>query len=103
MESTSMQSLAYLIFGLGWPVLIIGSVWLWRHMDHLAHDAKTFLNINLATFYLLGFVSTLYWLGQPWQVAVFPAFAIFLVLFVIVLRTTYVVEHQPSGDREAHA
>lgn len=35
------------------------------------------------TFYLLGFVSTLYWLGQPWYVAVFPAFAIVLVLFII--------------------
>jgi hypothetical protein len=98
-----MNSLAYIIFGLGWPVLVVGSIWMWRNMDHLDHIAKIYLNILLTTFYLLGFVSTVYWFGQPWYVAVFPVFAIFLLLFAITLRTTYKVEHQQHSDWEAHA
>ncbi len=98
-----MESLAYLIFGVGWPVLFIGSFWLWRNMDHLSHVAKTYLNVSLAAFYLLGYVCTVFWMGEAWYVGVFPAFAVFLVLFVITLRTTYVMEHSGHGDREAHA
>jgi CHASE2 domain-containing sensor protein len=98
-----MNTLAYFIFGIGWPVLIIGSIWLWRNMDHLDHAAKTFLNVSLASFYLLGYVSTLFWMGQPWYLGILPAFAIFLVLFVITLRTAYVKEHSGQGDMEVHA
>lgn len=97
-----MESLSYVIFGIGWPVLVVGSIWLWRNMDHLSHTEKTYLNLCLASFYLVGFVSTVYWLGQPWYVAVFPAFVVFLVLFVIILRTTYVVEHRQHRDLETH-
>lgn len=100
-----MESLGNFIIAVGWPALVIGSIWVWRNMDHLSHAAKTFLNISLASFYMLGFVCTVYWLEQPWYVGVFPAFVVFLVLFVITLRTTYLAEHQryeTHEDREAH-
>jgi hypothetical protein len=100
-----MEMLAYFIFGIGWPILIIGSIWGWRHEKTFNHIEKTFLNIGLAAFYLLGFVSTVYWLGMSWYLGVIPAFALFLMLFVIELRTVYTAVHgvAPSGDREAHA
>ncbi len=93
-----MESLAYLVFGIGWPVLVIGSLWMWRNMEHLSHVARVYLNVSLASFYLLGFVCTVFWMGEPWYVAVFPAFTLFLVLFIVTLRTTYVMEHREHGD-----
>jgi hypothetical protein len=100
-----VEMLAYFIFGIGWPVLIIGSIWLWRHEQSFNHTEKTFLNVGLTAFYLLGFVSTVFWLGLSWYVGVIPAFVLFLVLFVIELRTVYTAVHRvpASGGREAHA
>lgn len=101
-----MEMLAYFIFGIGWPVLIIGSIWLWRHEKGFNHIEKIFLNVGIATFYLLGFVSTVYWLGMFWYVGVIPAFVLFVVLFAVELRTVYTAVHgigQQGDDREAHA
>ncbi len=84
------QILGYVIFGTGWPVLIIGSIWTWRKITGLAGPARTFLLVALATFYVLGYTATLYWLGQPWLVGVLPAFAAFLVLFIITMRAVMV-------------
>ncbi len=78
--------LGYIIFGVGWPVLIIGSIWAWRKIASLSGQSKTFLNVALLTFYVLGYTCTMYWLGQPWLVGVLPAFAAFLVLFIVSLR-----------------
>ena len=81
------QVLGYVIFGTGWPVLIIGSIWIWRKVGGMAGPARTFLNVALATFYVLGYTATVYWQGQTWLVGVLPAFLIFLVLFIITIRT----------------
>ena len=80
------QTLGYIIFGVGWPVLIIGSIWMWTNAAQLPATAKTFLNVALISFYVLGYVCTVYWQGVSWLVGVLPAFAIFLVLFILTIR-----------------
>ena len=80
------QPLAYFIFGTGWPALIIGTIWIRRKVAGLTGPTRTFLLTSLITFYLLGYTSTVYWLGQPWPIGVLPAFAGFLVLFIVILR-----------------
>ena len=95
--------LAYLIFGIGWPVLVIGSIWLWRHEGVFNHTEKILLNVGVTSFYLLGFVSTVYWLGMSWYIGVIPVFALFVVLFAITIRTVYMASHHPGHtDQEAH-
>ncbi len=34
------QTLGYIIFGTGWPVLIIGSIWMWRKVAHTAWSSE---------------------------------------------------------------
>lgn len=79
--------IAYLVFGTGWPVLVLGTIWVWRRRVALPAPARTFLLTTLATFYVLGYTCTVYWLGQPWPIGVLPAFAAFLVLFIVAIRT----------------
>lgn len=52
----------------------------------LSGPAKTFLNVALVTFYVLGYTCTVYWQGLSWVIGVLPAFAIFLVLFIVTVR-----------------
>ena len=85
-ETSWSQPLAYFIFGTGWPVLIIGTIWIWRRVASLTGPARTFLLTSLVSFYVIGYTATVYWLGQPWPIGVLPAFAVFLVLFIIVIR-----------------
>ena len=80
------QPLAYFIFGTGWPALIIGTIWIWRKVAGLTGPARTFLLTSLITFYVLGYTSTVYWLGLPWPIGVLPAFGVFLALFVTIIR-----------------
>lgn len=80
------KTLGYIIFGIGWPVLIVGSIWSWRKIASLSGQSKTFLNVALLTFYVLGYTCTMYWLSQPWLVGVLPAFVAFLVLFIVSIR-----------------
>lgn len=80
------QTLGYIIFGTGWPALVIGSIWMWQKAGQLPAIAKTFLNVALVSFYVLGYVCTVYWQGMSWQVGVLPAFLAFLVLFVVTVR-----------------
>lgn len=80
------QTLGYTIFGIGWPVLIIGSIWMWTKTGQLPPVAKTFLNVSLFSFYALGYACTAYWQGLSWEVGVLPAFVIFLVLFIVTIR-----------------
>ena len=80
------QVLGYIIFGTGWPILIIGSVWMWQKAGQLPAASKTFLNVALISFYVLGYVCTVYWQGFSWMVGVLPAFVVFLVLFIVVIR-----------------
>lgn len=80
------QPLAYFIFGTGWPTLIFGTIWIWRKVAGLTGPARTFLVTSLVAFYVLGYTCTVYWLGLPWPIGVLPAFAVFLALFVVILR-----------------
>lgn len=80
------QTLGYIIFGVGWPALIAGSIWMWTRSGPLPSTAKTFLNVALISFYVLGYVCTVYWQGLSWLVGVLPAFAIFLALFIAAIR-----------------
>lgn len=80
------QTAGYIIFGVGWPVLIIGSIWMWTKAQQLPATARTFLNVALISFYVLGYVCTVYWQGLSWLMGVPPAFVIFLVLFIATLR-----------------
>ena len=90
------QVLGYIIFGTGWPILIIGSVWMWQKAGQLPAASKTFLNVALISFYVLGYVCTVYWQGFSWMVGVLPAFVVFLVLFIVVIRGFLAVS-KPSG------
>jgi len=81
------QILGYVIFGTGWPVLIVGSIWIWQKVGGLTDPARTFLRVALATFYVLGYTATVYWLGQPWLVGDLSAFVVFLALFLVTIRT----------------
>jgi hypothetical protein len=80
------QLLGYVVFGVGWPVLIIGSIWMWQKTGQFPGAAKTFLNVALISFYVLGYVCTVYWQGLSWLVGVLPAFVVFLVLFIVTIR-----------------
>ena len=89
--------LAYLIFGTGWPILIVGSIWTWKRSAQFAVPARTFLNIALIAFYVLGYVCTAYWLGVSWIAAVLPAFVVFFILFVVALREVHHATNATHG------
>jgi len=80
------QTLGYIIFGIGWPVLIVGSIWMWTKAGRLPAATKTFLNVALISFYVLAYVCTVYWQGLSWLAGVLPAFVIFLLLFIVTIR-----------------
>ena len=80
------QALGYVIFGTGWPILIIGSIWAWRRAGVLEGVNRRFLFIALSSFYVLGYTCTVFWRGGSWIVGVLPAFVVFLVLFIATLR-----------------
>ncbi len=58
-ESIMEKTLGYIIFGVGWPVLIIGSIWAMRKIAGLSGQSKTFLNVTLLTFYVWGYTCTM--------------------------------------------
>jgi len=80
------ETLGYVIFGTGWPILIIGSLWAWRRANILTGATRSFLIIALCSFYVLGYTCTVFWQGGSWVVGVLPAFLVFLVLFIATLR-----------------
>lgn len=88
--------LGYIIFGVGWPVLIIGSIWMWRRAAQLSDSTRYFMNIALIAFYALGYVCTAYWQGLPRTAGVLPVFVVFLVLFVAALRKVSVAAGSAS-------
>ena len=90
------QTLGYIVFGMGWPILIIGSIWMWMEIGNQSSPAKTLLNVALVTFYVLGYTCTVYWFGQSWLVGTLPAFAVFLVLFIVTIRA--VISVSKSGQ-----
>ena len=82
-----MEQLGYAIIPTGWIFLILGSIWIVLKSKSLAGSAKTYLNIALISFYVLGYTSTVYWLGFSWVVGVVPAYFLFLVLFILLIKT----------------
>jgi hypothetical protein len=80
------HSLAYLLLGAGWPLLIIGSVWALRQTVRLSDPAETLLKVSLVSFYTLAYACTAYWIGESWLIGGFPAFLVLLVLLAIVIR-----------------
>lgn len=89
-------ALAWIAFGLGWPVLLVASVWMWSKSTALQGHAKLFLNVSLISFYALGYTCTVYWLGKPWYLGVLPALVVFLVLMYFLVRAFL-----PAGERPA--
>jgi len=76
------DTLGYIIFGTGWPVLIIASIWIAFKTRYLTGLAKSLTYIALISFYVLGYTCTAFWLGASWIMGVLPAFAIFLILII---------------------
>jgi len=81
------QYLSYFTLILGWPMLIMGHYWTWKHSRHLKGSAKTFLNICLVSFYLLAYSCTMYLTDQPWLLGVIPVFVIFSALITMLVLT----------------
>ncbi len=81
------EYISYFTLILGWPMLIIGSLWIWKHSRHLKGSAKTFLNIALISFYLLAYSCTMYLTDQPWLLGVIPVFIIFSALITMLVLT----------------
>jgi hypothetical protein len=76
------ETLGYIIFGTGWPVLILASIWIYFKTASQMGLTKTLVHIALISFYVLGYTCTAYWMGASWLIGVLPAFAIFLVLII---------------------
>lgn len=81
------EYLSYITLALGWPMLILGSLWILKHSRHLKGSAKTFLNIALVSFYLLAYSCTMYLTDQPWLLGVIPVFVIFSALITMLVLT----------------
>jgi len=81
------QILSYVILGLGWPMLFLGTFWAWKHSRHLKGSAKTFLNIAVISFYLLAYSCTMYLTDQPWLIGVVPVFVVFSSLITTMAFT----------------
>jgi len=89
--------LGFPIVGGGWVALIVVSMFIWIKATSLANPAKTFLNIALVSFYVLGYTSTAYWLGQPWLVGLLPAFIAFVIMLFILVKTVNASVDKNSG------
>ena len=81
------QTLVYIIMFIGWIILVLGTIWVRIKSSSLTGPAKTYLNIALISFYVLGYTSTVYWFGFTSAVGVIPAFVVFLVLFIFLIKT----------------
>ena len=91
-------ALAFVAFGVGWPVLIGASVWMWNKSTTLQGHAKTFFYVSLVSFYTLGYTCTVYWLNMPWVVGVLPAFVVFVILIVIMVRAFMIAERPAPSN-----
>lgn len=81
------QMLGNIIIPIGWIILVLGTIWVVMKSGSTTAPAKTYLNIALVSFYVLGYTSTVYWLGFSWTVGVIPALVVFLVLFIVLIKT----------------
>ena len=83
------QTLVYIIIFIGWIILALGTIWVRLKTSPLTGPAKSYLNIALISFYVLGYTCTVYWFGFSPAVGVIPAFLIFLVLFFYLIKTAH--------------
>ena len=83
------QTLVYIIIFIGWIILTLGAIWVRLITKNQTGPAKTYLNISLVSFFVLGYTCTVYWFGFNSVVGVIPAFLVFLVLFFILIKTAY--------------
>lgn len=83
------QTLVYIIIFIGWIILVLGTIWVRLKTSPLTGSAKTYLNIALISFYVLGYTCTVYWFGFTSAVGVIPAFIVFLVLFIFLIKTVH--------------
>ena len=77
------QTLVYVLIFIGWIILVFGTIWARLNTSSLTGSAKTYLNIALISFYVLGYTCTVYWFDFSSAVGVIPAFVVFLVLFIL--------------------
>lgn len=87
------QTLVYIIIFIGWIILVFGTIWVQLKSRPLTGPAKTYLNIALISFYVLGYTCTVYWFGFSSAVGVIPAFVVFLVLFIYLIKTAHSSEN----------
>jgi hypothetical protein len=80
------ELLGYIIFGLGWPILILSSIWVFKNISTQMKLVKNYITIVFLAFYTLGYTATVYWLGKDWIVGVLPAFVVFLILLIWVIK-----------------
>ena len=87
------QTLVYIIIFIGWIILVFGTIWVRLKTSPLTGAAKAYLNIALISFYVLGYTCTVYWFGFSSAVGVIPAFIVFIVLFVYLIKTAHSSEN----------
>ena len=87
------QTLVYIIIFIGWIILVLGTIWVRLKTSPLTGPAKTYLNIALISFYVLGYTCTVYWFGFASAVGVIPAFIVFLALFICLIKTAHSSEN----------
>ena len=83
------QTIVYIIIFIGWIMLVFGTIWVQLVSKPLTGAAKTYLNIALTSFYVLGYTCTVYWFGFASAVGVIPAFIVFVVLFYLLIKTVH--------------
>ncbi len=83
------QTFVYIIIFIGWIILALGTIWVRLITRSLTGSAKTYLNIALASFFVLGYTCTVYWFGFTSAVGVLPAFVVFLILFIYLIKTVH--------------
>ena len=91
-----LQVLTYVVMVVAWAVFVISSIWIWRKAAGLGGPARTFLLIALATFYVLAYMGTSYWLGLRLRFGAVPPFVAFLVLFIITIRAVMTSTQAPK-------
>ena len=83
------QTIVYIIIFIGWIMLVSGTIWVRLITRPLTGSAKSYLNIALTSFYVLGYTCTVYWFGFSSAVGVIPAFVVFIVLFYLLIKTVH--------------
>ncbi|MFH1187943.1 MAG: hypothetical protein V1688_03740 [bacterium] len=101
-----------IILGVGWPILILGSLYLFikgRHTYKLVKGSlvgkvvKAMVAAMLVEMYSLGIVSTFYMFCAPKQgvFVVFPVFLVWFIMFVWSLKVLINAEKEITGGAKS--